>query len=757
LLQKKQLNPSNSLDLTDPPAEDSPLADWGLWCAEIGNITGAFKVFPCIPEGKRPLHKGWQDEATCDPETIEAIWKKNPNANIGLAIHPGFVAVDCDLYKPGAEETLAAFEAEYGKLPSTLQNNTPSGGIHLFYSTGSKTFGNSMGSLPDFGDVRGCGGYVVGPGSVFENSRYTVENLDFPVALPEHIENMLREGKATLKDGRRDYGEPLEWDTVQAKALVERVLSGKKYAEEREKIEERGEREQKEVKGLLKDYEGPFDEGERDNLTYQLFAVAKNRGIHPNIVLEEVKGSGISNGLGTEKRKMESAYHDGHTQDGYCSDVLGYSMAELFNKQGAKDRDEKYTPRDPVVWKAANVDRLPRSFPGDINVKAENLEDENESHYGGLLTHFTHELAASGNRERRAKRFGEVEKIPSVPWIIPGWLSQDGVWIMYGKSESFKTYITINMLLCVATGTPWARSDGFKGCLVGTPRPVILFAGESHSGVVQRVHAAIKGNGFDRKLVEENLILVPVVYAINHADGLARMADEIEALKVRPAVIAVDTLNLALEGNEDSSDEIKRALRGLRALAMMFGAAGLAIDHVGHGNQTRPRGSSAKKANSDGMILCDRQGDGKTVSLRQYKNRDDDKTKYRAVFLGASVNIGTDTKTGELSSNLFFSAMDMSGLTIGTGNKPQQTARDALVLENVAEVTIKCLKSDPQKVWSQKELADVVATDDKIKLSSNSLRQKHLKKLREDSSNLLSHHYDGRAKKWRYNSEKQAN
>ena len=183
------------------PPNDAPVAKWALWCAEVGRITGAWKVFPCVPGKKRPLHKGWQGEAACDPKTVQTMWLNDPEANIGLAIQPGFIAIDGDLYKPGAEAALDAFEAKHGELPPTLESRTARGGLHLIYST-TKTLGNSTGTLPDFGDVRGHGGLIVGPGSIFEGKRYTVENLSPPIGLPVHIEAMLCEST------RRDRSKP---------------------------------------------------------------------------------------------------------------------------------------------------------------------------------------------------------------------------------------------------------------------------------------------------------------------------------------------------------------------------------------------------------------------------------------------------------------------------------------------------------------------------------------------------------------------
>ena len=65
------------------------------------------------------------------------------------------------------------------------------------------------------------------------------------------------------------------------------------------------------------------------------------------------------------------------------------------------------------------------------------------------------------------------------------------------------------------------------------------------------------------------------------------------------------------------------------------------------------------------------------------------------------------------------------------------------------QLTLLAFRTTPRTV-----LVDAVAADDKIKLSSNSIRLGHLKNLREDSSNPLSHHCDVETKKWRCYSEK---
>lgn len=73
------------------------------WCARLGKATGAFKIFPCVEGEKRPAIKGWQEKATWNLGEIHAMWAKRSEANIGLAIQPGFVVIDADRWSPGRD------------------------------------------------------------------------------------------------------------------------------------------------------------------------------------------------------------------------------------------------------------------------------------------------------------------------------------------------------------------------------------------------------------------------------------------------------------------------------------------------------------------------------------------------------------------------------------------------------------------------------------------------------------------------------
>lgn len=73
---------------------NSELKKAALEYAEMG-----LAVFPLKPRKKTPIYNGGFHKATTDPEIIKKWWRKNPDANIGIAtgqISGGVFAIDLD-------------------------------------------------------------------------------------------------------------------------------------------------------------------------------------------------------------------------------------------------------------------------------------------------------------------------------------------------------------------------------------------------------------------------------------------------------------------------------------------------------------------------------------------------------------------------------------------------------------------------------------------------------------------------------------
>ena len=135
-----------------------------------------WRVFPANPKNKRPLISGWQDRAASDPEEIKKLFRPFPNAMIGLPTGPinGITVVDLDL-----KNDVDGFQSIMSlgiPMPKSAIVSTPTGGLHLYYSTHGDEHPCSAGKIGKGIDIRGSGGYVIAPGSVSSSGQYQWKN-----------------------------------------------------------------------------------------------------------------------------------------------------------------------------------------------------------------------------------------------------------------------------------------------------------------------------------------------------------------------------------------------------------------------------------------------------------------------------------------------------------------------------------------------------------------------------------------------------
>lgn len=152
---------------------------WALWLASFG-----IWVFPlhfvnedgsCScgnPDcgrnaGKHPMTEHGFKDATNDPEKVRYFWNGEPDANIGICTgaQSGIVVVDIDP-RHGGNVTWQQLVAQHGQPPCTPMLKTGSGGWHIYFRHPGPAvhIGNRQNMAPGI-DLRGDGGYVVGPGS----------------------------------------------------------------------------------------------------------------------------------------------------------------------------------------------------------------------------------------------------------------------------------------------------------------------------------------------------------------------------------------------------------------------------------------------------------------------------------------------------------------------------------------------------------------------------------------------------------------
>ena len=128
-------------------------------------------ILPLEPGRKTPRPgESWLHLKTRDEQVIRGWFDDNPSINYGVNPGENWVIIDLD-YDPrsgkNGEQQLRQLESnekfDDWVIDDTFCVSTPRGGKHLYLHT-DQAVSNSTGTLPPGIDVRGSGGYVVGPG-----------------------------------------------------------------------------------------------------------------------------------------------------------------------------------------------------------------------------------------------------------------------------------------------------------------------------------------------------------------------------------------------------------------------------------------------------------------------------------------------------------------------------------------------------------------------------------------------------------------
>jgi hypothetical protein len=160
---KKQKNPTIMQSGALPDYVQNPL-DWA-------NMQG-WKSFPLVPGKKIPCEPDPFGTATNDPEKIKEWFPRYPECGFGIVTGASNSTTVLDIDIKNGVNGLENFSALGITIPKTGIVRTPSGGFHVYFYTGSLQIPCSVGKVAPGVDVRGYGGYAVGPGTRHQNGTY---------------------------------------------------------------------------------------------------------------------------------------------------------------------------------------------------------------------------------------------------------------------------------------------------------------------------------------------------------------------------------------------------------------------------------------------------------------------------------------------------------------------------------------------------------------------------------------------------------
>jgi hypothetical protein len=216
-------------------------------------------------------------------------------------------------------------------------------------------------------------------------------------------------------------------------------------------------------------------------------------------------------------------------------------------------------------------------------------------------------------------------KLAPPDWLIEGYIEKSTMGVMYAPSSSYKSFISIDMALCIATGKSW------HGHKVNTG-PVIYVAGEGHGGLPKRIEAWSQRHKVD--IAPETPLVVtrcaPDLHSTKNAIAFSnQLGVTIEELGGCQLII-IDTMARAFgDGEENSNSDVMKFINNCtNVLRNRFNCAVLIIHHTGKADRATMRGASALRDALDFAHRLERnQDEPYTVKLIDEKEKDHDDNK----------------------------------------------------------------------------------------------------------------------------------
>ena len=287
--------------------------------------------------------------------------------------------------------------------------------------------------------------------------------------------------------------------------------------------------------------------------------------------------------------------------------------AYLLDAESAGSEADYYRDADTVTTKTAAADRRLKEPPAPPKNKAEFLE-----------------------------YFDDIAPVLSTRCLVSGVIGEGTSVILYGDSNSGKTFIALDMALCIASAVPWQGREVRQA-------PVLYCALEGGAGFRNRVTAwkFEKHAPGNRVMFAALPVGLDLVSDDSDAGEVIRAALAMKERLGQPVgLIVIDTLSRAMAGgNENAPEDMGALVRHVDEIRAATGATVLVVHHSGKDAAKGARGHSLLRAAVDTELELTATENG-TRTLRATKQRDMEGGATFGFRLNV-VEVGFDPETAE--------------------------------------------------------------------------------------------------------------
>ena len=234
---------------------------------------------------------------------------------------------------------------------------------------------------------------------------------------------------------------------------------------------------------------------------------------------------------------------------------------------------------------------------------------------------------------------GDLMSRARARWLVKHLLPETGVGIVFGPSMAGKSFLLLDLCLAIVRGVQWRG----KRVRLGS---VAYILAEGASGFPDRLRAYSEFHGAD--LADVPLHVIPAAPNLLEKGDVKELVGVLKALAAL-RLIVVDTIAQTTPGaDENSSQDMGRAMAHAQAIAQATGALVLLVGHTGKDETKGLRGWSGMLAAFDVALQLERDGDLRQVTVVKQKDGPGEGDEYP--FHLNSVTLGQDEDGDDITS-----------------------------------------------------------------------------------------------------------
>lgn len=315
-------------------------------------------------------------------------------------------------------------------------------------------------------------------------------------------------------------------------------------------------------------------------------------------------------------------------------------------------------------------------------------------------------------------------------WFVKGFLPNAQSGILFGPSGSGKSFLTFDMCAAIARGLEF-----WNGRRVTKGRVAYLVA-EGVAGFRQRIKAYRAEYGIDASEIDM-MIIAGLVPNVLDEGSVSRLKNDLKTFGPFDLVVFDTFARVTAGANENSGEDMSKALGNCEEIARSCGAMALMVHHSGKDDSKGPRGWSGMTGTVDVELSVkrDKDGDQRSVTSSKMKDGEDHISygfKLRTVVMGQDEDgddvtscvveyndagqVAKPVKLGHNQSALMRALADMQGFNSGEGIE-----EDKLIAATVELMHLKEGAKQDMRAFRAKEALTALLASNRVVLKDGAV------------------------------------